>query len=284
MNKAIVIRPMVTSDLGFAQQLRLCAGWNQTTNDWTRLLNLEPDGCFLALWEGRPAGTATAICYGADVGWIGMVLVHPELRRRGVATALVQNCVTYLAERVRCIKLDATPDGKKVYERLGFQVEWALTRWQRTAPPAPGHTVVGTPIHAQDWPEIAVRDAAIFGANRTPLLRLLAHDSEVTWVTKQGDGTIGSYGMARAGVHAGYIGPVISLQGQFERHMIQWLMQHLCQEVVYWDIPDGNVAAVNLAQRLKFSRQRPLLRMWMGDQLVASVADRQWAIAGPAIG
>jgi ribosomal protein S18 acetylase RimI-like enzyme len=40
-----------------------------------------------------------------------MVLVHPDSRRRGVATALLEHTISYLRDRVRCIKLDATPDG-----------------------------------------------------------------------------------------------------------------------------------------------------------------------------
>jgi len=122
---------MTAADLDLADSLRALAGWNQTRNDWRRLLTHEPRGCFIAEWDGSPAGTATTICYGTDLAWIGMVLVDPEYRRRGIGTSLLRHCLDYLAGRgIRCIKLDATPQGRPVYERLGFQSEWPLTRWE----------------------------------------------------------------------------------------------------------------------------------------------------------
>ena len=106
---------MTPAELDFADSLRALAGWNQTRNDWQRLLAHEPRGCFVAEWNGALAGTATTTCYGTDLAWIGMVLVHPDYRRRGIGTALLQQCLDYLSGRgVRCIKLDATPLGRPV--------------------------------------------------------------------------------------------------------------------------------------------------------------------------
>ena len=127
----IQVRSLTVTDLSFAEELSQLAGWNQTHQDWRRLLDYEPDGCFLADLEGRPAGTVTTTSYGTTLGWIGMMLVHPESRRQGVATALMQQSLNYLREKgVACIKLDATPAGQPVYERLGFTAEWEFCRWE----------------------------------------------------------------------------------------------------------------------------------------------------------
>ena len=55
----IRIRRLKEKDLGFAQQVREGSGWNQTDRDWKRLMTYEPKGCFLAILDGQPAGTAT---------------------------------------------------------------------------------------------------------------------------------------------------------------------------------------------------------------------------------
>src|SRR5437870_2531869 len=73
----VQFRLMTAADLDFADSLRALAGWNQTRNDWRRLLTHEPRGCFIAEWDGSPAGTSTTTCYGTDLAWIGMVLVDP---------------------------------------------------------------------------------------------------------------------------------------------------------------------------------------------------------------
>jgi ribosomal protein S18 acetylase RimI-like enzyme len=49
------------------------------------------------------------------------VYVEPAWRRRGVGEGLMRSVLTALAERkVRRIVLHASPDGRRLYERLGF--------------------------------------------------------------------------------------------------------------------------------------------------------------------
>jgi len=125
-----LIRLLIPSDLTFAQQLCRAAGWNQTEADWLRLLQLGPEGCFLISADGQPAGTATTTVYSEQLAWIGMVLVHPAFRRRGLATRLMQHCLSWLRDGlgIPCIKLDATPAGQPLYRRLGFQIDAELHR------------------------------------------------------------------------------------------------------------------------------------------------------------
>ena len=72
MNPSLHLRLMTADDLDFADSLRAVAGWNQTLDDWRDLLALEPTGCFIAEWNGTPAGTATTTCYEKRVAWIGV--------------------------------------------------------------------------------------------------------------------------------------------------------------------------------------------------------------------
>ena len=132
MSSPLRFRVLGRDDLPFADSLRALAGWNQTLGDWERFLVTEPTGCFLAEWNGTPAGTATTMVYGPELAWIGMVLVHPDFRRRGIGQGLLRHCINSLRERgVRCIKLDATPLGRTVYEGLGFRDEWTLKRCRK---------------------------------------------------------------------------------------------------------------------------------------------------------
>ena len=58
MNPSLHVCLMTLDDLTFADSLRAMAGWNQTLDDWRDLIALEPTGCFVAEWDGTPAGTA----------------------------------------------------------------------------------------------------------------------------------------------------------------------------------------------------------------------------------
>src|SRR5256885_742127 len=92
MSSPLRVRVITEGDLPFAENVCSLAGWNQTPGDWRRFLAMEPAGCFVAEWDGLPAGTATTITYGFDLAWIGMVLVHPDYRRRGIGNALLGGC------------------------------------------------------------------------------------------------------------------------------------------------------------------------------------------------
>src|SRR5918912_792043 len=91
--RAIEIRPLKHSDLGAALLLTQQAHWNQTESDWLRLLKLEPHGCFVACSDPRVIGTITTVTYRTELAWIGMVLVDPDFRRRGIGTRLMHTAL-----------------------------------------------------------------------------------------------------------------------------------------------------------------------------------------------
>ena len=113
-------------------RLKEAAGWNQTEADWRRLVKLEPDGCFAAIENDQLVGTTTTTTYEDDLAWIGMVLVDPQHRRRGIATRLIETALAYLDGKVAVVKLDATAEGEPVYEKFGFKTESLVERWRGT--------------------------------------------------------------------------------------------------------------------------------------------------------
>src|SRR6266699_3502077 len=176
--KTISLRQMTEGDVPAADELRRLAGWNQTLEDWRRLLRLEPRGCFVAVQEGEVVGTVTTTTYGRALAWIGMMLVHAEHQRHGIGTWLMRQALEYLqGHGVECVKLDATPAGRPLYEKLGFVPESTLTRWQRLSS-GKTQTPDSAPSGAReltdaDWKAVEALDRAAFGASRARLLRSL---------------------------------------------------------------------------------------------------------------
>lgn len=287
MNSVCAVRLLSASDLPLAASLSGLAGWNQTRADWERFLATEPEGCFVAEYEGRPAGTATTIVYGQTLGWIGMMLVHPECRRRGVGAALLAHCLEYLRDRgVRCVKLDATPLGQPLYEKFGFRAEWSLQRWEK---PSAGTVAsrAGTNLRAWRHGDVeAVRglDAAAFGVNRARLLGTLAAASRVALVFESSPGKVAGFGLLRAGARADYLGPVVAREASVAGALIKALVAAAGGRGVFWDVPDPNREAVRLAGALGFKPQRSLLRMLMGEDGSPGNPCLQFGIGGPEIG
>ena len=279
------LRLLRHKDLPFADSLRALVGWNQTFDDWERFLALEPDGCFLAECNGAPAGTATTLVYGPDLAWIGMALVHPDYRRRGIGRALLERCLEHLRVReARCVKLDATPLGKQVYDALGFKEEWTLTRWvYRHAPsPLPLPEPMLRTWRATDAEQIESLDRTAFGLSRQRLLRSLARQSRCALVLES-EG-ISGYGMLRSGSHALYLGPVVAQAAVAGIRLLDALVARSEGQTIFLDVPDQNAAATAWAQEHGCTAQRALTRMFLGENLRPGHPNQQFTIAGPESG
>lgn len=273
------LRLLQPSDLGFAHGLSRDTGWNQTRRDWERFLSLAPDGCFLAEVDGQPAGTATTTAYGTGLAWIGMVLVHPAFRRRGVGTLLLNGAIHHLREEkgIACVGLDATPEGRPLYEGLGFRADWQLRRWMRSNGAMSGS---GTrePVTLTD--AHFTIDRAVFGADRSALLRSLAAGSSQGRIAEDG-----SFGFFREGERATYLGPVSAAAPESGVAIARELVAATPSgRPVFWDLADSNTMAASLARELGFEPVRVLTRMWLGEAVPASDPLRMFGIAEPGLG
>jgi GNAT superfamily N-acetyltransferase len=266
------IRQMMAGDLDCAMNLKDQVDWNQTPDDIRRLIEYEPEGCFIAELDGTPVGTVSTTSYGTTLAWIGMMLVLPDYRRRGIARKLIQISIDYLQGRgVTCIKLDATPLGQPLYERLGFHAEWEFQRWERE-----GDEIARFPPDGSLSAGLLELDETAFGADREK------------WLTSVGAGcrvftTRSTYGMLRPGSMATYLGPIVS---QTESEVEPLILEMLSTVAgrVFWDIPTGNVVSENLAAHHGFQPVRQLLRMWSGDENVVGRPELQFALLDPTTG
>ena len=279
IGNVIRIRLMQASDVPLGLSLCRFAGWNQLEGDWHRLLALNPRSIFVAEHDGVPCGTASIICYGTKLAWIGMVLVHPDHRRHGVGSVLIKYCLDFLgAAQIECIKLDATEQGRTVYLKHGFEDEESISRCLLPKRP----DVFGCclqPIEEMDWQSIGKFDHDIFGADRLPLLMHLATDG-VTAIAKTSN-SIQGYGFARTGYNASFLGPVVATNKDCGSDLVASLLGKLpAGRGIYWDIFPGNVNAKELAESFEFSVERTLMRMRHGTPIFSRDINKIYGASG----
>jgi ribosomal protein S18 acetylase RimI-like enzyme len=262
------LRLLCTDDLANAIELPRLAGWNQTIEDWQTLLRLDPQACFCIELDGRIVATTTLFCYGRRLAWIGMVLTRPEYRRMGFAQRLVQAALERTADlKIESIKLDATPEGQPLYEKLGFQTEQIVERWFRAglqdrAPEKPGPSPDPYPLQL---------DLEAFGADRAALLRQLAlRNPPIT--------AADAYCFARNGSRARYLGPCVARVQKAARLVIEQCLRASPESDWFWDLLIANKNALELATEFGFVPRRRLERMVLGttieknDELVYAIA------------
>ncbi len=132
------------------------------------LYDHDPQGCFIARLEGQPAGICIATPYRHS-GFIGELVVRPEMRRHGIGAALLDRAVSYLRRReLSTVYLDGVAAAVLLYERHGFrQICRSLRFYGRI--PGRRHPQV-RPVRAGDLPEIYSLDRGAFGDDRSYFL------------------------------------------------------------------------------------------------------------------
>jgi GNAT superfamily N-acetyltransferase len=214
-----------------------------------------------------------------------MVLVDEEARGRGVGTALVRHALSFAEKHgAMSVRLDATPLGKPLYERLGFAEQYRLTRYAGVLPDCsleadPDRSRVA---QAADYEAILRLDLAATSTDRRKLLlRLFVDSSEAVHVVER-KGELEGYFMVRPGSDALQLGPCIASE-QAGEHLLTEACRRFAGQRVFWDIPESNRSAIRLATAAGLEAERTLLRMCRGPTVHDDV-QRLWASSGPELG
>ena len=281
--------------------LRLCriAGWNQLAADWELFLRLSPRGCRAAVRDGTVVGTVTTVNYDNRFAWVGMVLVDPDARGQGVGTRLLQEAMNLL-RGIPSIRLDATPQGRPVYQRLGFDDEYELCRMQLVGVSAdqldsplaslsssPGRTeeLSVRPMKAEDLARVSEIDRHIFGADRHEILQwALQQSPEYAWIALSSAGIEG-YCFGRHGFNFDQVGPVHSQNELLSQRLVAACLSSAKPGTQF--IVDPLLHSPSWLEWLRlagFVHQRPFTRMCFGPNRYAGVPEEMWTIFGPEFG
>jgi hypothetical protein len=219
------------------------------------------------------------------VGWVAMVLVDPAARGRGVGTALMRHALAFLDGRgVRAVRLDATPLGRPLYERLGFAPQFNLTRFEGVLPPVGTPPADGvTPVRPEDLAACQALDQAVTRTDRGRLLRLLYEGAPDSFRAARAGGEMKGFLAWRPGEHAVQLGPLLAVAEGPALALLGDARHRLAGRRVFLDAPEDNPQAVALAAGLGLAAQRPLLRMCRGED-VRECIDHLWASSGPEMG
>jgi GNAT superfamily N-acetyltransferase len=277
------LRLMTMADIPAGMRLKDIAGWNQMPVDWLRFLRASPEGCFVAEVGGAVVGTATTIVYEGRFAWIGMVLVDPEQRGRGIGTRLLEKTIEHLdACGVPTLKLDATPQGKPIYEKLGFVAEYEIERWKLQR--APGGQAAQATLPSPNLKRLLRLDREIFGADRSALLQSLHQDAPQFTMAADFMGNLSAYAFGRKGSHADHLGPWMAHDEPSARELLDEFLRRSARETIIVDVMRGKAFARALLRLRGFEFSRPLTRMYRGPNEFPGRPELVCAVLGPEFG
>jgi hypothetical protein len=196
-----------------------------------------------------------------------MVLVSQPCRRRGLATRLLQAAVDCLLRAGLVPMLDATPEGRAVYSRLGFVGIEDIDRWRGEVAgdgtEGPGRS---------DFGQLASIDLSAFGADRLHLLAALG--------SRPGSSVFvddGGYAIVRRGRLASQIGPVVAPTVEGGRDLVRAILDR-ARGAIIADVPrSATEAARPDRSRLHGAAKLPQNGVWPATRCrSSSPRGRSW--------
>ncbi len=284
----ISFRAMRHDDI--AAGLRLCrdSRWNQTRRDWEMFLKLRPHSCRVAVKDEQVIGTVATVSYENRFAWIGMVLVDPAERGRGIGARLMSEALDVLKD-VPSIRLDATPAGHEVYRKLDFIDEYRLSRME-TVVAGEGLTLQRNPARLmtkEDLPAVAMLDREVFGADRRMTLEWMFDGApEYAWVVQQSrdQGQIVGYAFGRHGFNFEHLGPVVARDQQCARQLVSACLSRQAGQRFILDASHHETDWRVWLASIGFREQRPFIRMFYRDNPFPGLPSKQFGILGPEFG
>ena len=281
----VCFRAMTPADIAAGLALTRAARWNQTERDWGLFLRLSPEGCRVAVADERVVGTVATARYEDRFAWVGMVLVDQAERGQGIGARLMAEALDVL-NGMPSIRLDATPAGHAVYQKLDFVDEYRLSRME-TVVSSEGLTLRSNPARPMtkdDLAAVAIFDRQVFGADRGLTLEwMLDGAPEYAWVIEE-RGQIVGYTFGRRGFNFGHLGPVVAHDQQTARRLVSACLNPQAGKPFILDASHCETDWRSWLESVGFREQRPFIRMFYRDNPYPGLPPKQFSILGPEFG
>lgn len=273
MNQGLIIRKATLAEFATPVGWAASEGWNPGLDDLGPFFAADPEGFLMGWKEGEPVSSISVVRYGADIGFLGFYIVHPDHRGKGIGLATWQAGMAHLANRT--VGLDGVVDQQANYAQSGFTLFGRNIRYSgipheegmvRTHPQDEYSVSPATIEHRND---ILRLDQQCFGAERSAFVsewclpNLAA--SRSTLVIKKDDRLVG-FGTIRK-CHAGYkIGPLFCDDPSAAQPLFTALIASCDHGAeISIDVPLTNDAAIHLAENRGLAPSFETARMYAGS-------------------
>ncbi|MFI5799688.1 GNAT family N-acetyltransferase [Streptomyces sp. NPDC051677] len=224
---ALPIRRLTHRDLTACADLSEDRGWPREEHKWGLLLSA---GKGYGIDDpGRGLVSACVVTeygpYGSPAfGAIGMVLVAERYARQGVGRRLMRHVISLMGSTP--LTLHATPNGRPLYEELGFKSTGRAEMVRGHFTPDERASGVATrAATAEDLTSILRLDEEVFGADRTHMITRLPAFADQLRVAED-EGRIIGYAAAWPNMDTQVVGPLIARDTETAKALLSSLAAH----------------------------------------------------------
>ncbi|CUB11572.1 acetyltransferase [Bacillus cereus] len=245
-------------------------GWDYNRAEVETIFNA---GIVYGVWNERKKLIASAaiILYGEALASIGMVIVHPDYKGRGIGKAITSSCMNSVSARTP-IMLITTDEGKPLYEKLGFRVVSYVSKYICNSYNGNDHCVGNEDYmmnyEVGDLKKIIKIDGYAFGTNRKEFLKKRMMQSEQCTVVKDKEQSVLGYGLSIQTPENKIIGPIVAKNDEMAMKIVHALARGHNGKLRI-DVPEGKKDFKKELEIIGFQKvSTPPIMMKNSDQLL----------------
>lgn len=251
-------------------------GWNPGQGDAAVFRSIDPTGHFAGFLGQRHVSAISVVNYADDFAFCGMLLVDPEMRRRGIGAATWAAAIGHAGERT--IAADVPPQLTDHAARLGFKDGFRIIRYAGQLPEArQADPHVGVFKAKEHTRQITAIDAACFPARRPQFAATFAAAAgHHSLVYADANNNVRGYGVLRMARSMARVGPLYAERS----YQAATIFDSLCvlagrdgATAVSIDVPAQSKAGVAVAESRDLAPIGNAYRMYRpGNAAIRAVA------------
>ncbi|QNK89113.1 GNAT family N-acetyltransferase [Sporosarcina sp. resist] len=206
--------------------------------------------------NGTIISSAAIIPYEENLASLGMVIVNPKYRRRGLASSVVKKCLSVVPKGTK-ILLISTEKGLSLYRKLGFVKvgyvsKYICEQWRDTNRIINCNKNKVVKMEEKHFSDVCVLDRESFGARRSTYLYNRIKQSEKSFVSLDKEGNINGFGLSILGKENLILGPIIANTYEIATLITERLVNGYLGRVRI-DVPSGNEEYMSFVESKGFS-------------------------------
>ena len=235
------------------------------------------------LESGEVISSAALFPYGEELATLGVVIVNPAYKGKGLGRELVESVLASKDER--SILLVATREGKPLYEKMGFKVTGMITKYIASAfhPPQNQPEFLLSPMTGEDIEKVASLDAQAFRGDRIEMLRARYERSISSLVLRDSLGKMIGYGMCVQGSVHRVAGPIVAPTAYEAAGILQELLR-MGEGSVRLDTSTDDIAFHSYLEGFGFEEDSRSPIMVQGEDVLDSRNGMLFSLASQALG
>lgn len=241
-------------------------GWNPGPYDADVFYETDPDGFFGCFLNNEMIGGGSIVSYDGAFGFMGLFIVSPAYRGKGIGRSLWVKRRDLLLSRLQpgaAIGMDGVVAMQPFYASGGFEIAFRDARYERIGSSFSQDPHVSV-IRSGDLADVLAYDFHCFGFDRSKFMQAWLNIPGVNAYKYHENGKLIGMAVMRK-VKQGYkIGPLFADDQHIADALYRSCLNTAVGQPVYLDIPVSNPLAVDMVQTYQAKYVFECARMYHG--------------------